>query len=148
MILSMRLSSKINQNNLQLILHLIQRIKHLYLLCFINSKSLPSFIQEPFQKLYNTDPNALPEVLDMGDILLDSALQNLMKFKEHMLKEEKTADIVDKPKFEAYISEIDSVINLYGTVDKDSSQEFKIQVMENIYVSINKMVKMSRGNFE
>lgn len=119
-------------------------IQHIYLLLDIVGNGLCSDAHKTlFQKVIALGPEKLPRTQkDLMDLSHEISLENFMRARAELLNMIRaTEDPDQKEIFKTHLKEIETIMNLLDTIDENSSEDYKMQVMVELRESLIKIAR-------
>lgn len=114
-----------------------KRISHLYFLTDVLSIGTSPMTQIIFNKTRTLNSFKDQNLLEL---FRETYFNLLNKIREDMIKKKKDIkDPLDLLMFDKNLNEIENIMNLLNTIDKNSSQEYIKQVMADIKVTLSKL---------
>jgi leucyl-tRNA synthetase len=121
-----------------------ESLRHVYLLLDMLGNGLCSPIHKAlYQKIATLSIDKLPQnEKDLIKLTQEMGLESFAKAQEKISELINTTDdIVQKEKYKLHLRELEGMFNLISTVDENSSEEYKVQVANELKES---MMKVSR----
>jgi hypothetical protein len=125
------------------------QIKHLYILTDVLSEVQIMPIKVLYGQIRHLDPEKI--ITDRKEVLVtfrDAALKKFSESREalrDLLKDEH--DPIERKRREKTLLELETVITLISTLDKDDSEQYIEDVLKNMAVSLDKIVGMQDDDY-
>lgn len=126
---------------------LTNRINHLYTIIEILKEGLCSPVHKLIaSKILQTSPDEIPkDSAENFELFKKTILDNYEKVLQSLKECEEKGPPEEKDKFNDNISEIENIINLLHTVDKNSSNDHRVRIMDEVSTCMMKIARRANG---